>query len=148
MINPETWCALHALISDYWQRVDRLSDAPVDELYVEEGVMHIGTLRCEGRAQIRSFFLDRNIKEKEMTRTTRHAALNIAIDDLGSSRVRIHSTVQVMAGVGAWPMPSQPLTTVGDFTDIVVRSSEGLWLYESRMANIVFTGVGAANFTR
>lgn len=148
MINPETWCAIHALIADYWLRVDRLSDAPIDELYVENGVMQIGTLRCDGRSQIRSFFLERNIKEQEMKRTTRHASLNVAIYELGSSRLRIRSTVQVIAGIGAWPLLSMPPSTIADFTDIVVRSTDGLWLFESRTTQIVFTGSGAASFAR
>lgn len=148
MIDPETWCALHALTADYWRRVDRQSEAPVDELYVEDGVMHIASLRCEGRDRIREFFVDRTAMEQASERTTRHSASGLAIEALGPARYRIRSTVQVLSGTGGWPLLSAPASTVGDFEDIVVKSARGQWLFESRVAQIVFAGAGAAAFTR
>ena len=148
MIHPETWCALHAMNAEYWCRVDRVREAPVDQLYVDDGKMHIGTLRCDGRTAIRAFFVDRNAKELEAQRTTRHTSSALTIAELEPARWRIHSTVQVLSGNGEWPIASAPPSSVGDFEDIVVRLPDGQWLYESRSARIVFAGAGAATFAR
>lgn len=148
MILPETWCALQSLNADYWSSVDRVLDVPVDELYVDDGQMHIGTLRCNGRTAIRAFFVERNAKELEAQRTTRHTSSALSIREVGASRWHIRSTVQVLSGNGEWPMASAPPSSVGDFDDIVVRLPDGEWLYESRSARIVFAGAGAASFAR
>ena len=148
MILPETWCALQSLNAEYWCRVDRVHEAPVDELYVDDGRMQVGTLRCEGRTAIRAFFVDRNAKELEGQRTTRHSSSALTISEAGPARCRIHSTVQVLSGNGEWPMASAPPSSVGDFEDIVIRLPDGQWLYESRSARIVFAGAGAATFAR
>lgn len=148
MIHPETWCALHALNAEYWCRVDRVQAQPVDEMYVEHGVMHIGALRCEGRTAIRSFFVERDAQEIEAKRTTRHSASALAVIEVGPDRWRVRSTVQVLSGNGDWPLASAPPSSVGDFEDIVTRRADGQLLYESRTARIVFVGTGAAAFAR
>ena len=148
MIHLESWCALQELTATYWQRVDRICPGLVDELYAEGGVMHIGSLPCEGREQIRAFFLDRNAKEQEAKRTTRHLVGSFGTESISSCRYRIRSTVQVLAGVGDWPLPSALPSTVGDFEDVVVKTPRGVWLFESRAARIVFSGAGAAAFAR
>lgn len=148
MIQVETWCALQELTATYWQRVDRISPAPVDELYTAAGLMQIGSLRCEGREQIRAFFLDRNSKEQEARRTTRHLVGNFGIEAISSCSFRIRSTVQVLSGNGEWPLPSALPSSVGDFEDVVIKTPRGSWLFESRTARIVFSGAGAAAFAR
>ena len=148
MTKPETWCALQELTADYWRRVDRLSEDPVDELYVENGTMQIGSLKCEGRDQIRAFFADRNSKEKDAKRTTRHLVSGLSIVALSPSRFRLLSTVQVLSGCGGLPLASAPPSSVGDFEDVVINSPQGAWLFESRSARIVFVGIGAAAFAR
>jgi hypothetical protein len=148
VIDPETSSAVHALMASYWQRVDRIASEPVDELYVESGVMHIGSLRCAGRDAIRAFFLDRNSKEVDTGRTTRHLPGGLSIKAIDDSRYRVRSTVQVLSGHGEWPMASAPPSSVGDFDDVVLRSPDGAWLFESRTCRIVFTGLGAASFAR
>jgi hypothetical protein len=136
------------LNADYWSRVDRVCDTPVDELYVDAGSMRIGTLKCEGRTEIRAFFIERNAKEIDAQRTTRHTSSGLRITESGPARWRIQSTVQVLSGNGEWPMASAPPSSVGDFDDIVVRLLDGRLLYESRTARIVFAGSGAATFAR
>lgn len=148
LIPSDIWCALHALNTEYWCRVDRVHEAPVDDLYVEDGLMHIGTLGCIGRPAIRAFFAERSIKEREAKRTTRHSASSLSIVALGADRWRVRSTVQVLSGNGDWPMTSAPPSSVGDFDDVVVRLRDGNWRYQSRSARIVFVGAGAAAFAR
>lgn len=148
MVSAETRAAIDALNADYWRRVDRVSPEAVDELYVEDGVMHIGSLRREGRTQICDFFAERNAKELERQRTTRHLSSALWIESLGVARLRVQSTVQVLSGHGEWPMASALASTVADFEDIVVAIAPGQWRYESRRAQIIFTGAGAAAFAR
>jgi hypothetical protein len=148
VLDPALFCALNALTADYWRRVDRLSSEAVADLYVEAGLMRIGTLHREGRSSIAAFFQDRNTTEVAARRTTRHLASPLHIETLGRGRARIHSTVQVISGLGDWPVASAPPSTVGDFVDVVVKTHEDRWLFESRTASIVFTGAGAASFAR
>jgi hypothetical protein len=121
---------------------------PVHELYVENGVMQIGKALCEGQGAIREFFVRRNEQETSAGRTTRHSTTGLCIDMLSAQRARIRSTVYVMAGVGEWPLQSAPPATVGDFEDLVICDLQGRWRYESRRAQILFVGAGAAAFTR
>lgn len=148
MIPCETYAAVHALTAEYWRRVDRSSGAPVDELYTEDALMHIGSLRKEGRAEIRQFFIERTELETRVQRTTRHLVSGLLIEPMGERQVRVLSTVQVMAGTGDWPMASGPAATVGDFEDVLVEVSPGCWRFQSRRARIVFSGAGASSFAR
>lgn len=140
--------AIEALTIDYWRRVDRLSDAPVEELYVESGVMHLGSLKLEGKDKIAAFFIDRNRQEKQMGRTTRHLVNGLWIEPALRGRLRVFSTVQVLSGVGDWPLASVPASSVGDFEDVVAEVSPGVFRFELRSARTVFTGAGAPAFVR
>lgn len=148
MITAEVRVSMEGLIADYWRRVDRLSSHPVDALYTDNGLMHIGALRKEGRAQIHAFFADRNAQETAAGRTTRHLSSGLWIELLDAGRLRVCSTVQVLSGHGEWPMASAAASSVGDFDDVVVQVSHGVWRFESRCARIVFAGAGAAAFAR
>jgi len=148
VVTAEAWCALHALDTDYWRRVDRQSDEGVELLYTESGRMQIGALDYAGRDAIRAFFAERNLKEREAARTTRHCGCNLHIESAGDARWRVRSTVFVLSGHGDWPMTSGAPSSVGDFDDRVVRLPDGKWLYEHRLARIVFTGAGAPAFAR
>lgn len=148
MIPFEVWTAVAVLNADYWQRVDRQSAEPVDALYVEGGVMQIGSLHKTGRAQIREFFEVRNAQEERTGRTTRHVGGCPVIQPIDAQRWRVLSTVQVLAGNGDWPLPSAVPSTVADFDDVVIEVTPGDWKFERRQARIVFTGPGAAAFTR
>jgi hypothetical protein len=138
MISLEAWYGLTTLTANYWHRVDRICAEPVDELYVENGLMQIESLRCEGREQIRAFFRDRNSRNQEDRRTTRHAVGSLAIESIGSFRFRIRSSVQVMSGIGDWPLALTVPSSVDDFEDIVLRCPRGAWLFVSRSARSVF----------
>ncbi|PKA68156.1 hypothetical protein ATI02_0901 [Pseudomonas baetica] len=148
MISSEVSCAVQLLSAEYWRRVDRLSQAPVSELYAASGVMQISTMRCEGQAQIERFFAERTLSEEQAQRTTRHITGGLAIEALSASRYRVYSTVLVLSGNGERPLPSQVPSSVADFVDVVVSTPEGVWLYESRTAQAVFTGTGAPSFAR
>ncbi|MES2257072.1 MAG: nuclear transport factor 2 family protein [Pseudomonadota bacterium] len=148
MITSETWVAVATLMADYWWRVDGGSERPVDELYAENCLMHIGTARREGREQIRQFFEERRQGEIAARRTTRHLVSNLLIVPVEAGRIRVHSTVQVMAGNGDLPLASAPAATLADFEDVMVEVSPGVWRIENRRARVVFSGAGASSFAR
>jgi hypothetical protein len=148
MTEMATRGAIEALTIDYWRRVDRLSDAPVEELYVEAGVMHLGSLRIEGKDGIRAFFIERTRQEKLVGRTTRHLVNGLWIEPAPQGRLRVSSTVQVLSGVGDWPLASVPASSVGDFEDVVAEVSPGVFRFELRSVRTVFTGAGAPAFVR
>lgn len=147
-VSPAVWAALHQLTATYWERVDRISTEPVADLYTENGEMLLGSLRCSSRDEIRTFFVRRDEGEIRTRRTTRHCVGNLTIAPLDNGRCRIRSTVLVLAGTGDWPMASLPPSSVADFEDVVVETSESQWLFESRIARVAFVGEGAASFAR
>ncbi|MES2755978.1 MAG: nuclear transport factor 2 family protein [Pseudomonadota bacterium] len=144
----DTWVAAATLMADYWRRVDGTCDAPVDELYVESCLMHVGASRLEGRLQIRTFYDERRQGEIAASRTTRHLVSNLLVESIEPGRVRVHSTVQVMAGIGVLPLSSSPAVTLGDFEDVMVELSPGNWRIESRHARMVFSAAGALSLVR
>lgn len=144
----DSWIAAANLMAEYWRRVDGSSDAPVDELYAENGVMHIGTAHCEGRAQIRAFFEARSRGEAAQRRTTRHLMSNLTIEPAGHGAIRARTTVQVMAGTGDLPLAPGPAVTLADFDDLLREVAPGVWRIERRHARVIFTGAGASSFAR
>jgi hypothetical protein len=138
VVDAATWTAVQSLAAEYWRRVDGLADAPVDALFIEAGWMDYGAVRCDGRAQIARFYTERAVREAEARSTTRHLLSNLLIEPIASGRVRMCSTVHVMAGKGDWPLPSHAPAVVGDFDDVVVETEPGVWRYEGRRARVVF----------
>lgn len=138
VVDATTWAAIQSLAAEYWRRVDGIADAPVDALFIDAGRMDYGAIRCDGRAQIAKFYTDRAAREAETRSTTRHLFSNLLVEPIASGRVRVCSTVHVMAGKGDWPLLAQAPAVVGDFEDLVVETDPGVWRYESRRARVVF----------
>lgn len=140
---------LNELLSEYWARVDRLSTAPVSELYAPSGEMRIGSLHKAGRTEIAQFFKERNESEILNKRNTRHTFSNVRVEWINAGRVIVLSLVIVYAAIGEMPLATVTApATIADFTDICVRDDSGSWKIESKTANVLFTGAGAANFVR
>jgi hypothetical protein len=49
-----------------------------------------------------------------------------------------------LSGFGEWPMQTAVPSTVADFEDIVVQTPRGSWLFESRIARVVFGSTDAS----
>ena len=143
------YAELHDLLSEYWARVDRLSDRPVAEMYTTTGEMQIGALQKIGRTEIADFFTQRNVSEIQKQRSTRHVLSNVRIEWVNASRVIVLSLVVAYAAIGEFPLaaPTAP-ATIADFTDVCTRDNAGVWQIESKRARILLTGEGAANFVR
>lgn len=144
----ETWTTAAAFAAEYWRRVDGNSDAPVDELYVDDAVLHMGTAYCEGRARIRTFFEERRKGEIAARRTSRHVMSNLSIEFIDQGRIRVFSTVQVMAGVGDLPLAAGPIVTLADFEDVMREVAPDIWRIERRLGRVIFTGANASSYAR
>ncbi|KGK25395.1 hypothetical protein GT93_11275 [Pseudomonas plecoglossicida] len=137
------------MLSEYWARVDRLSNKSVAEMYTSDGEMLIGSLHKTGSQQISEFFAERNRSEQQIGRNTRHVFSNMRIEWISTSRVIVLSLVIAYAAIGEFPLaaPTAP-ATIADFTDVCTRDSSGNWKIESKTARILLTGDGAAKFVR
>ena len=144
VVAPADWIMLHQLCAEHWARVDRVSDRPPHELYTEDGAMLIGSLDKRGHAAIAAYFVTRFAGEDESGRRTRHVTSGLLVEADGPDAAMLRSTVLVFSGTGPLPMASAPPSSIGDFTDRCVRSSDGSWRFARRYARILFTGAGAA----
>ena len=137
-----------ALVADYWLRVDRRSDDPVDELYLDDGVFSAGSVDLYGRAAIRDYFADRDQQQDVSGRLTRHIQLNLQLSMDSTDRVICRSTVIVFAGTGTPPLDTAVPSTIADADDVCVRCADGGWKFASRRLTPIFLGPTAAAFTR
>jgi hypothetical protein len=140
--------ALQRLASRYWALADGTEEFAIPELFTADGVLELGSLRLEGAEAINRFFAEREKANKAAGRVTRHLASGFLIVPLSSERVRVRSTVTVHAGNGELPIEVSLPSGIADFEDICVRSDNGDWLYQSRVARTVFVGPAAASFAR
>lgn len=136
------------LTADYWLRVDQRSPEPVDELYTDDGVFRAGTLLLEGRPAIKDFFAERNRQQLAEGRRTRHLQVNLHISVSGPDWAVCRSTVVVFAGAGDLPIEAGAAATVADVEDELIRLPDLGWRFQQRKLTAVFTGPGAAAFTR
>jgi SnoaL-like domain len=143
-----THAEIAALNADYWLRVDQRRNLPVADLYVEDGLLRVGSLELAGRSAIAGFFTARNREQTASGRRTRHLQANLDLESAGADRVVCRSTVAVFAGCGKPPLEVGGPSTIADAEDVCVRTSDGGWRFESRRLLPVFVGAGAAGFTR
>ena len=110
--------------------------------------MILGSLHIRGRANIAAFFASRNEKEIANGRSTRHFTTNVRLREMSTDRVRVHALVVAYAGVGAWPLPSQPPSAMGDFSFDCFHDPTSDWHFERVAGTSVFVGAGAAAFAK
>jgi hypothetical protein len=134
------------LAAEYWARVDRTCSGAVADLYEDPARMTLGTLDVVGKDAIRDFFTQRN--EREQDRTTRHFMSSVRIEPIDDAHFVAHSTVMVCAGIGSLPLLAGPPITIADFEDQCVYRAGTGYLFSTRRAHIVFTGPGAASFSK
>lgn len=148
VLSPSDWTMLHQLCAEYWLRLDRILEQPVDELYIEDGEMQIGTLEKRGYAALAEYFSSRIAAEAANGRLTRHVMSSFFVELDGPDTAIVRSTVLVFSGSGALPLPSALPSSIGDFTDQCVRCTDGQWRFARRLGRPVFVGAGAASFVR
>lgn len=139
---------IQQLASRYWALADLLEDAPVGELFEEEGRLDLGKMTLEGIAAIDAFFADRAKGMRESGRVTRHMAANFLVLPESADRVRVRCTVAVYAANGELPLEAGVPSGIADFEDICRRQPDGSWRYHHRSGRTIFVGPNAASFAR
>lgn len=140
--------ALVQLASEYWTRADGVRHLPVGELFVEAGVLVLGSLRLAGRTAIETFFQEREAAQRATQRVTRHFAASTIATVAGPGRAFVRSTVMVFSGEGALPLPCASPSGIADFEDLCVHDPASGWRFEERVGRTVFVGAGAPSFAR
>lgn len=146
-VDPVTVVELQQLAAAYWACADGMPDA-IGELFTEEAVLILGSLRLTGRAAIQDFFREREASMRAAQRTTRHVACNFLVTAAQEGRAQVRSTVLVYSGAGELPLPATAPSGIADFEDTCVRSASGRWQFEQRVGRTVFIGPDAPSFAR
>ncbi len=147
-LSAQDLADLQQLANRYWAMADLLEDAPLAELFEDDAVFDLGTLKLEGLAAIEAFFADRANGMRESERTTRHVATNFLARPGSPGRVRVRSIALVYAANGALPLEAAAPSGIADFEDVCLRQSDGSWRYHYRSGRTVFVGPNAASFAR
>jgi SnoaL-like domain len=99
----------------------------------DDGVMdveNVGPLK--GHAAIAGYY-----EKRSKSRTTRHVMTNLYIEFDDATHARTTHTLTYFAGEGAGPFPATP-SGVADYSNIVVRGSDGKWRIQYRKPTPIF----------
>jgi SnoaL-like domain len=125
--------AIEDLLATYLYRLDHGQTDKLAELFAEDGVMdveNVGALK--GHAAIAAYY-----EKRSKTRTTRHIMTNLYIEFDDATHARTSHTLTYFAGEGAGPFPATP-SGVADYSNIVVRGSDGKWRIQYRKPTPIF----------
>lgn len=148
MISHEIYLLSLQLNQAYWACADGTADQVVQNLFAPSGRLQLGSLELTGQDQIERFFTERSLANEESGRITRHFSSGFTPVAESSERLRVKSLVMVFAGTGVLPLPSDVPSTIADVEDVLVLTSAGEWLFESRVIKPVFVGAAAAKFAQ
>ena len=139
--------SIHNLVASYFARVDRPGLDRAADLFAKDAEFVLGNMTLRGRAGIAAYFEERNRAQATSGRTTRHFVGGIELTTIDGARMAGRMTTVVFAGEGTLPLPAVVPSTIGDFDDIYVRA-DGNWLFERRVAAVVFIGGNAPAFAK
>lgn len=145
--KAEDQLAIMHLTAAYVAHADGAGRGEPADLFVKDGVLSLGSLRLENHSAIQRFFEDRARDNRAQGRVTRHVPGPLEITAVEHERLEARSTAIVFAGNGDLPLATALPTTICDFNDVFVLTSDG-WRFASRTATVVFTGAGAATFAK
>lgn len=135
--------AINDLLADHWERIDRVSDELVAELFTEDGEMRIGTLFRQGHDAILAYAVDRRAEEDRTGRRTRHAMTNIRIFFGDEDNAEARFMLTVFAGRGEIPFMSAPPSNIADFAASCRRLPGNVWKIASLRGRAIFAGAEA-----
>lgn len=119
--------AIEDLLVTYYYFLDHAQSDKIAELYVENGVFHLGSVgEMKGRQAISDYYAKR-----PTTRVTRHVLTNLRVEFKDADRAETLHTLTYYVGEGPGRHPASP-TNVQDYTNTVVRGADGRWLIERR----------------
>jgi hypothetical protein len=147
-LEPVDFMELQLLAADYWARADGDLDRKLEDLFTPDAVLVLGTLHLSGREAIERFFLERDAKQLQSQRITRHIACNHRVSLVDENHALVRSTVLVYVGTGSPPLESGAPSGIADFEDLCVRARSRPWLFARRVGRTIFVGPGAASFAR
>ncbi|WP_375202243.1 DODA-type extradiol aromatic ring-opening family dioxygenase [Hyphococcus sp.] len=138
------------LVQQYWARVDRQPGAEKDfaDFFSEDAVMRLAALTLSGREQIVDFLRKRETANEAQKRVTRHVVSNYRMSLTGDRTARLHATLQVYAGAGTLPLPSEAPSGVGDFEFHCARTPDGTWRIVKIEGDSIFAGDAAPAFAK
>src|SRR5882757_6744055 len=84
-MNFDDLQAIQRLVNDFAWHADRGEDALLSDLFLPEGVLHVGGQELKGRAQIAD---DCRRRSSANQRTTRHVWTNLRLDADGDDAFR------------------------------------------------------------
>ncbi|MFP3556750.1 nuclear transport factor 2 family protein [Paraburkholderia sp. SIMBA_049] len=148
MASPSDTLSLMSLDATYWACADCRNAIDAETLFIEDGILQLGSMALKGRQAIRDFFAARNEENVRSKRHTRHVVSGLDVSVHDAEHATLDSVVAVFAGHGELPIASDVPSTIADVNDVCVRGPEGEWLFERRIIRPVFVGPAAAKFAR
>jgi hypothetical protein len=129
--------AIENQLVSYLYRLDHGYTEQLPDFYNPDGIMDVEAVGLlKGRAAIAGFYAKRST-----TRTTRHVMTNLFVQPLGDGQAKTVHTVLYFAAdntTDAAPATQAVPLGVAEFTNYLVRNSEGKWLITYRKAAPVF----------
>ncbi len=128
-LDPRDRAAIEALITEFFELVDRGPTDRLGELFVADGAvkaLDIG-VDVQGKQAISDFFIART---QGRDFSSRHSWTSLRVLDVGKQEVRT-STV-VVTYIGARPGAASKDFSVGNCDDVFRRVPDGQWRFVSR----------------
>jgi hypothetical protein len=132
--------ALNDLLCDHWERIDRVTEDLVTQLFTSEGEMKIGTLHRKGREDIQAYAVDRRAGEDMSGRRTRHVMSNVRVLFEDENTAELRFLLTVFAGRGEVPFASALPSNIADFAATCRRESDNEWRIASLRGVAIFAG--------
>lgn len=131
--------AIADLLADHWERVDRVTEELITDLFTLDAKLQIGTLSRHGQDDIDVYARERRAAEDRSGRRTRHAMSNLRLSSQGSDEVCATFLLIVFAGTGDLPFASGPPSNIADFR-ATLRKNEGRWRISHLGGTAIFAG--------
>ena len=127
---------LEAQTIDFWYEVDINGGTKAAGYYVENAVFETSVREYHGRAEIEAFYVRR--RARTAPRVSLHLVNNFRIEADSDTRVRCLYILSLFAADGAPILPSRPAIMLALVEEVVLKQSDGSWLYESRRVDPQF----------
>lgn len=136
---------LQQIVAEFAHDLDFNNCLGIADFYAEDGSFSVGDYTHTGRAAIRKFYEDRNVRvraqHKDGVRTAAHTFLNLRVDVQSKNNATVYFTNVNYAGEGHAPVrgtisPAMITTCKMAFR----READGSWLITSFSGSPLFVG--------
>jgi uncharacterized protein (TIGR02246 family) len=126
--------AIEDLIATYLYRLDHGQAILLADLFSEDGVLDVSaTGPLTGRDAIRAYY-----QKRPTTRTTRHVSTNLYVVFDDAKHARAVHTLTYYAAEGAPPLPAMAPAGVADYSETLVKGTDGKWRFKHRKPTPIF----------